>query len=318
MLQKRVAGRTGFELTEYGLGAWALGGVRYGAVDRGTAVRVCRQYVDIGGNYIDTARVYHDSERIIGEFLNEFGRRDSLIISSKSANGQDRSTVADIKKDLETSLAEVGTDYFDIYFLHQPPEDRETMNEALELLVRLKEQGKIRAMGASIKGPNVTEDTENLSRQYMDTGVVDVLQVVYSILRQRNERTISLARDKNIGIVARTTLESGLLTGTYEPGHRFPENDQRSRYKPENLDFVLQKVGELSERAVQPPYENLVQVALKFASVLDGVSSSIVGAQSPEEVKANARAFEMPSLSDELVDWLKKNYGGMNDRVNYY
>lgn len=317
MLQKRIAGRTGFELTEYGLGAWSLGGVRYGEMDRAKALSICREYVEVGGNFFDTARVYQDSEEVIGDYLKESGKRQDLYIASKTVAGQYADSLPDIRKDIETTLRKLRTDYLDIYFLHQPPEEIEVMNSALEIMGELKKEGKIRAIGASIKGPNVTAVTEDLCNRYIDTGQVDVIQLVYSILRQKLRDVIHRAHAEGVAIVARTSLESGLLTGRYKPGHRFEGEDHRTRYKPENLDFILEKVQELQSRVVRLPYESMAQVAMNFARSHPGVTTTIVGATSVRQVEDTAKAMQLPLLDDELLEMLHREYGNLTEKTNY-
>lgn len=317
-MKKRRAGRTGFHLTECGLGTWALGGVRYGEVSSRSALAVCRQYVELGGNYIDTARVYDGSESIVGEFLHESGLRHQLYVSSKTASGETQETVHRIRADLETSLRELRTDYIDIYYLHQPPEDVSLMNQVLETMTALKEEGKIRAIGASIKGPNVTEETERLSQQYLSTGSLDVLQLVYSVLRQRNRTVIDYAEERDVGVVVRTALESGLLTGRFRPGHRFGGTDQRTRYTPEKLDRVLNEVERLIDDFVRPPHQDLTEIALRFALQPSGVSSVIVGAQAPEEVQNNMRRLELSNLESPLAERLISDYADFTPEANYW
>jgi aryl-alcohol dehydrogenase-like predicted oxidoreductase len=318
MIRRRHAARTGFELSEYGLGAWALGGRRYGPIEERTAIEVCRAYVEAGGNLIDTARVYENSERVLGSFLKDYGRRESLFIASKTEGGKEPGTVGQIRADLAVSLRELQTDYLDIYYLHQPPEDSALMGEALEEMIRLREEGVIRAVGASVKGPNVTAATQDLCLRYIASDQVDFLQVVYSILRQANAGVIEEASRRGVGIVARTTLESGLLTGAFSPGHRFQEPDQRARYDPRNLDYVLREVERTKQSAVRPPYGNLAQVALRFALLHPGVTSIIVGAERPQEVRANLAAAALPPLPADIADALRRTYGSLTERANYF
>jgi aryl-alcohol dehydrogenase-like predicted oxidoreductase len=317
-MKRRHGGRTGFELSEYGLGAWALGGRRYGPVEERTALEVCGAYVEAGGNLIDTARVYDNSEKMVGAFLKDYRNRQSLYIASKTEGGKAPGTIDQIRADLALSLQELQTDYLDIYYLHQPPEDPAQMGEALEEMVRLKEEGVIRAVGASIKGPNVSAATQELCLQYMATDRVDFLQVVYSILRQANAGVIAEASRRGVGIIARTTLESGLLTGVFAPGHRFREPDQRARYDPERLDYVLGEAAKLKESAVRPPYRELAQVALRFALQHPGVTSIIVGAEGPQEVRANLAAAGLPPLPADIATDLRRTYGPHSERANYF
>ena len=218
-------GRTGMEVSELSLGTWPLGGAgstpNYGAITEEEAMAVLDAYVEAGGNFIDTARAYNDSEKNIGKYLKQSGRRDQLVIASKTRAGEEAETLTRIEVDLETSLRELGTDHLDVYFLHFPPDDPGVMERALEKMLAFKRDGKIRAIGASIKGPNVTAATQAMCDTYIATGHVDVFMLVYSILRQRNLSAIEKAEKNGIGVIVRTVLESGLLTGAYAPDHVF-------------------------------------------------------------------------------------------------
>ena len=173
-ITRRRLGRTGIEVSELGLGTWPLAGEgpvgSYGAITSDEAASILDAYVSAGGNLIDTARVYNRSEQQIGEYLRRSGQRERLVLSSKTAAGRVADTVAEIEADLETSLRALGTDYLDVYFLHFPPAEAAVREEALAILLRLKERGTIRAIGASIYGPNVTAETQAMCSAYVATG----------------------------------------------------------------------------------------------------------------------------------------------------
>jgi myo-inositol catabolism protein IolS len=154
---KRVLGRTGFNVSELGFGAWAIGGTAYGPVSDTDAIECITQYLSAGGNFIDTARSYGNSEAILGKALQNIGLRDQIFISTKTVKGESLETIPEITADLEESLRLLITDFVDIYYLHRPPVDPKVMNRALDVLEEFKYAGKIRAIGASIKGPAVTE-----------------------------------------------------------------------------------------------------------------------------------------------------------------
>jgi aryl-alcohol dehydrogenase-like predicted oxidoreductase len=320
-INRRSLGRTGREVSEVGLGTWPLGGTgarfNYGAVTEEQALKVLEAYVDGGGNFLDTARTYNNSERMIGKYLKQSGNRERLVISSKTHAGADAESVAEIDENLEGTLRTLGTDYVDVYFLHTPPEAPEVIEQALEKMLALKKAGKIRSIGASIKGPNVTAATEALCDTYMATGKVDVIQVVCNILRQRNMEVIERAGQNGVGVIVRTVLESGLLTGSYAPDHVFTDNDHRARYNPKKLAYALRTVQELREIAVRAPYRTLTQVAIRFVLAAPGVSCIILGAQSPDEVRENLTALALPPLAREVVDELRARYGRMTEKVNF-
>lgn len=320
-MRKRKLGNTGIKVTEIGFGAWAIGGEgatpNYGEVNEKQAWEVINKYIESGGNYIDTARAYNNCEEYLGGYFSTYGGREKIIISTKTTAVQTVKTIHQIRKDLDTSLSLMKTDYVDILFLHKPPEEDDVINQVIEELVSLINEGKIRAIGTSIKGVDVSQKTVELSRKYMDTGKIDVIQIVYSILRQGHSEVINEAYNRGIGIVARTALESGLLTGKYAPDHKFEGNDQRTRYKDGNLQFVLKKVHEMKDFAVKEPYENLSQVAIHFALSHEGVSSLIVGAKNVKQMEMNMKTAKLPPLKNDLVNELRKKYGDITERANY-
>ena len=151
----------------------------------------------------------------------------------------------------------------------------------------------------------------------MATGQVDVLQVVYNILRQQNRSAIARAKENGVGVVVRTVLESGLLTGAYAPGHVFVGDDHRARYDREKLDCALRTVEELSTFAVRPPYTTLPQVAIRFSLRAPGVSCIILGVQNPDEVRMNLSTLALPPLAPEIADELCARYGEITEKVNF-
>jgi aryl-alcohol dehydrogenase-like predicted oxidoreductase len=153
---------------------------------------------------------------------------------------------------------------------------------------------------------------------YLETGEVDFVQMVYSVLRQRNERAFEAARRRAVGVVARTALESGLLTGTFGPGHRFRDPDQRARYDPAHLDFVLGEAEKTKSTVVRPPCRHLAEVALRFALLPTGVSAVIVGAEKAGDLRANLAAAVLPPLPEDIVKVLRRDYGEVTERANYF
>lgn len=315
MPKKRNLGKTNLKVTELGFGAWSIGGLGYGPVQEKQALETIKAYIESDGNFIDTARGYHKSEEILGKILSKNNLRKKLILASKTFAGERKETIPQIRKDLEESLKLLKTDYLDLYYLHQPPEDPEVIDAALNEFEKLKKQGKIRFIGASIKGPDVTDKTEELCQHYISTKRIDVIQLVYSILRQRLFGIIGEAGRNGVGIVARTVLESGLLTGKYLPGHQF--DDHRARYNEKNLDYILKTAKDLENFAIISPFKNLAQVAIKFALEPKGVSSVILGAHTKEQIEINMAIENLPELNKELVEKLKNKYKDKNNKFNF-
>jgi len=315
MIRRNILGRTGAEVSELGFGAWAIGGAgegfNYGTVSEKEALACIETYLEAGGNHIDTARYYNDSERLLGLVLKNPSVRQQVFLASKAwEHGFEG-----VRSNLEGSLQALQTDYVDLYYIHVPPDDVGEMNRELDVFEQLRGEGKIRFIGASIKGPDVTQATVDLCRQYINSGRVDVIQLVYSIFRQKTREIFDEAKEKNVGLVGRTSLESGFLTGKYEPGHAFTGKDHRQRWA-DRLDAILMCAQELKATAVNPPYETLTQVAIRFAMIPDAIGSTIVGAKSAEQMQANLNAVDLPPLDQGLVDRLVSEYGQRTEEFN--
>jgi myo-inositol catabolism protein IolS len=314
MLATRTLGKAGFDVTEIGFGAWAIGGGprHYGHVPEEDAHACLRTYLNLGGNFIDTARRYGVSERIIGDFFAHEGVREQVVIASKSRALE----LDDLRAEVEESLRLLRTDYVDIYFMHMPPDDPDQMNRTFDAYEQLKQEGKIRAIGASIKGPDVTQHTVDLCRQYIRSGRVDVLMVIYSIQRQLIGEMLEEAQEAGVGVVARTVLESGFLAGKYVPGHQFTGKDHRTRWTQERVDTILQDVQHLNEIAVSSPYETLSQVAIRFALDRAEIASVVLGGKTPAEVEQNMQVVSTPALSQNLRSKLVDMYQSRTTEFN--
>lgn len=319
-METRRFGRTGWEVSEIGFGAWPIGqrsngSGSYGVVDPDEGRRVVERYVELGGNFIDTARAYGTSEEIIGRcsFMKE--RRESVFIATKTHSTSSEEKLPEIETDLQTSLRNLQTDYVDLYQIHTPPEDPELIKRLIEILQRFKEKGLIRAIGASVKGPDVTQATVDLACTYIDTGEIDAVQIIYSMFRRAHDRTVERARESDVAVIARTVLESGFLSGKYEPGTTFPD-DHRRRWGADRLTHLLEAAGDLKEHAVRSPFESLAQVAIRFALMADGVSTVIPGAKRVSQVENNVAVSDMPDIDPDIMTRIREGYPGIGDRAN--
>lgn len=295
------------------MGAWPIGGIMYGDIDDDRGVEVVKRYLERGGNFIDTARAYRKSEYLVGRAISESGvDRDELVVATKTKANDPEG----IRKDLETSLKELSLDSIDLLYLHVPPTEPKAIDLALDTLEALKEEGKIKASGASIKGPNVTSETQELCRRYIDTGKVNVLQVIFSLFRQGNRDIFKYAQEHGVGIVARTSLESGFLTGKYQPGAEFPEGDHRNRWPSEQRDEIFSLVNAVREAGFDPPYQSIVEVAARYAADEAGVSSVILGATRPDQVDSNCDLDALPPLNFAQRNRLTNQFSGKQDLLN--
>ncbi len=296
------------------MGTWPIGGIGYGEVSEKQAYDCLETYIEAGGNYIDTARAYNKSEKYIGCILNKYYHSHDLIISTKTTRGFSKESISDIRKELNYSLKMLNRDYVDIYYLHNPPEDSEVIKRVLDQMLELKLEGKIRAIGASIKSSRVDDNTVHLCRQYILSGKIDVIQVIYSILRQKNAQIFKEAYDVGVGIVVRSVLESGFLTGKYNVGHNF--SDQRSRWSAEKRDYILRMVSDIEWNSNIQEIMTIGQAAIKF--VLDNkyISTAIIGAKNKEQVIENILTENISPINNKLALKLKNKYEHINNLFN--
>lgn len=294
-----------------GIGGWALGGRAYGPVDRDVARATLIRFIELGGVFIDTAEAYGASEEIIGEVVAELRCRDRVVLATKTQHHDPE----DIRRALEQSLRRLRTDCVDVYQIHLPPDDEETMVRVLATYESLRRAGKIRLIGASIKGAVVDTHTVDLCRQYLRSGQVHALQVIYSLLRPANAAIFAEAARAGVAIIARTVLESGFLAGNYVPAHVFAGGDHRRRWSPEQLNPILESVQQLATK-LPAGVDSVTELAIRFALSPPEVSVVIPGAKRPEQVERNWRAAAGPALSAELVAELRRRFAGLQELAN--
>jgi aryl-alcohol dehydrogenase-like predicted oxidoreductase len=315
-VDKRLFGKAEKEVSGIGFGAWGIGSKHYGEVDTDQAADAVRAYIEAGGNFIDTARGYNHSERIIGNVMKDMACRDDVFLCSKIWPNDP----AEIRSACDECLSELQVEMIDLMYLHDPPDEPEQMNEVLGVYDELREAGKIRHIGASIKGASVKQETADLCRQYIATGKLTAIQLIYSILRQKNNRVFAEAARHGVAIVARTVLESGMLTGKYRRGHKFPEGfpdgDHRSRWNGRQLDEIIENVNAIRGIAVNPPFENVAQIALRFVLDDPGVTVAIPGGKSRKQVTANLDVDNLPMLKDDVRGELVQRFADCEALVN--
>lgn len=238
-MTSKQLGNSILHVSSLGFGAWPIGGTTYGNISRDDGRAALERYFELGGRLIDTARGYRTSESIIGEVLASDNLRPEIVIASKTK----ANTPKVMRFDLETSLRELGTDYLDIYYLHQPPADPAERDIALAAMLQFKAEAKIRMIGASINGPNVTADTEQMCRDYIPTGQIGVIQLIFT---------------SSANACARSCSSPGKWRGNRGP-HRFgkripdrkisPRNFLPSRRPPQSLALGTARPGPRIRRA---------------------------------------------------------------------
>lgn len=303
MEKNRVLGKD-MKITKLGYGAWAVGN---GWTAEKDAFAVLESYISHGGNFIDTAQGYKTSEERIGKFLKERGYAQQVVIASKTSCGGTMDTVQDITSAVEDSLRKLQRDYIDLYYFHSPPSDVETMESALYVMEDLVKQGKIRGIGASIKGPSVNQDTVDLCKQYIDTGKLTAIQLIYSLMRQKNQEIFHYAQEHSVALVGRTSLESGFLTGKYSRDFRFPPEDYRSKWNSK-FELIWDLVEQAQGKYTQGDIEAFKAMVLKFAMHPEAITSTIVGARNQVQMEQLVAMSQGTLLDTALLASMKEDF----------
>lgn len=303
-MRYRPLGKTGLSVSEIGYGAWGIGGSMWIGAQEDESIRALHKAIDLGITFIDTARGYGESERIVGQVAREHGR-DGLVIATKvppknriwpAPAGLDPAetfTGSHIRSSLETSLRASGLEAFDVLQFHVWSDEWVGRGDWLETVTDLKREGKIRAFGVSIN-----DHQPNNALALVRSGHVDSVQVIYNVFDQSPERQLLPACEEHgVGVIVRVPLDEGGLTGRIKPETAFPDGDFRNNYfggdrRAEVSRHVDALVTDLGITA-----EELPEVALKYVLGGQVVSSVIVGMRSIRNVERNAALSDTPSLT---------------------
>ena len=315
-MKKRPFGTNKTMVSEVGLGTWQIGG-SWGTVEDETAMKILQTASDAGITFFDTADVYGDgrSEKFIGKFLKS--QRDSFFVATKLGRGGDPGwpgnfTPEAMIRHTDASLSRLGVERLDLIQLHCIPQDVLADGAVFDVLRDLKKQGKIADFGASVE--SVEEGLICLKEE----GIAS-LQVIFNIFRQKLITDLfSKAKEKEVSIIARVPLASGLLSGKMTKNTTFDESDHRN-FNRDGASFNVgetfagvpfEKGVELAEelKTMKPEGMTLAQMALRWILDFDAVSVVIPGASRPSQVLDNAAISDLPPLSDELHKQLEKFY----------
>ena len=306
-------------MSEIGFGAWAIGG-DWGATDDEESLAAMHAAVDAGVTFFDTADVYGDgrSERLLGRLLNErperlvvatkFGRRAPLDVANY--------TYDNLRAWLERSRENLGVDVVDLVQLHCPPWEVYYEPRVFEACDRLVADGLARAYGVSV------EKVEQALQAIEYPGVATV-QIIFNVFRQRPARLFfDEARRRDVGVIVRVPLASGLLTGKLTRDSRFGPDDHREFNRHgEAFDVGETFAGVDFERGLEavdalrplvPEGMTMAQLALGWILGFDAVSTVIPGAKTPEQARANAAASDLRALPAATLERIAELY---RDRI---
>ncbi len=315
-MKYRPLGRTGWKVSEISFGAWAIGGA-WGSVSDDESMAALHKAIDSGVNFLDTADVYGDgrSERLIARLKKE--RKDEIVVATKAGRRLPRQTVEGYSREnltgwIDDSLRNLSTDTLDLVQLHCPPTDLYYHAEVFGILDDLTKAGKIRHYGVSVE--RVEE-----ALKAIDFPNVKTVQIIFNCFRQRPaEVFFPQAKLKQIGILARVPLASGMLTGKLRRDSTFAADDHRNFNRHgeafdvgETFSGVDYNIGIEAVEAIRklvPPDTSMSQFALRWILMFDAVTCAIPGGKRPDQVADNCRASDLAPLSAETMAMVRKTY----------
>lgn len=323
----RKLGKTGFEISRISIGTWQVGGKWGSEFDHKNADRILNSAVDKGINFIDTADIYGEgeSEKAVGRLVRN--RSERIFVATKcgrklNPHNNESYTPEALRGFVEDSLANMKLDTLDLVQLHCPPTEVYYRPEIFELFDRLKEEGKILNLGVSVA--KVEEALKAI--EYSN---VTCIQIIFNMFRQRPaERFFRQACKKDVGIIIRVPLASGLLTGKLKKDTKFEKKDHRNfnrdgrffdrgeTFSGIDYDRGLKTVGKLKK--LFPGRKNLAPTALKWILMHEEVSCVIPGASRTEQVNSNLSAEDLPALTEyELYETQEIYEGDIKPMVHH-
>lgn len=316
-MQFRQLGKTGINVSAISIGTWQVGGKWGDDFSHTNAEKILHEAIDNGINFIDTADVYAngESEKAVGKVVRS--RKEKIYVATKCGRQlnphiNESYQPAVLRKFVENSLTNMGLETLDLIQLHCPPTEVFYRPELFELFDRLKEEGKIQNLGISVE--KVEEALKGIEFENVTT-----VQIIFNMFRQRPaELFFEQAKRKNIGIIVRVPLASGLLTGTFNKQTSFTPGDHRnfnrhgeSFDKGETFSGIDYETGLTAVEALKkifPGELNLAPIALKWILQFDAVSCIIPGASKLEQVDSNLSALSLPDISPEQLKAIQEVY----------
>ncbi len=312
----RPLGSTGYNVSEISFGAWAIGG-SWGEQTDEESMATLHRAVDRGINFIDTADVYGDgrSERLVAQLKRE--RKEEIVVATKAgrrlsphtADGYNETKLTEF---IERSLKNLECECLDLVQLHCPPVEVFYRPEVFAALDRLVQLGKIRHYGVSVS--NVEEALKAIEYPGVQT-----VQIIFNMFRHRpSELFFSEAKRRNVGILARVPLASGLLSGKLTASTTFAGDDHRTfnregkafdvgeTFSGVDYETGLAAVEEL--KALLPSGATLPQWALRWILMFDAITCAIPGARRPQQIEDTAKASDLPPLTDAEMAAVRKIY----------
>jgi aryl-alcohol dehydrogenase-like predicted oxidoreductase len=316
-MRQHSFGRTEFTVSDIGFGAWQIGG-SWGEVSEADGRAALNAALDAGMTFIDTADVYGDgrSEMIIADVLKARGGERPMVASKAgrrlNPHVADGYTKANIEAFIDRSLKNLEIDCLDLVQLHCPPTEVYYRPEMFEGLEEIRKAGKIKHYGVSV------EKVEEALKAIEYPGVVSV-QIIFNMFRQRAAGLFfQEAKRRNVAVIARVPLASGLLSGKITAATQFAAEDHRNfnrngeafdvgeTFAGVPFDTGLAAVEEI--RKLVPAGASMAQFALRWILMHEAVTVVIPGARNGEQAKANAAASDLPAVTADVMAAAKDTY----------
>ena len=307
-MKYRILGKTGLKVSELSLGTWQVGGKWGSGFSDENAETILNEAIDQGINFIDTADVYENgkSERAVGKVIQS--RKEQIYIATKcgrfiNPHVSEGYQPKVLREYVEQSLKNTGLDRIDLIQLHCPPTAVYYRQEIFEEFEKLKEEGKVAYLGVSVE--KVEEALKAIEYENVCT-----VQIIFNMVRHRPmELFFKEAKRRNIGIIARVPLASGLLSGKFDSDTQFEQEDHRHFNRKgeafdqgETFSGIDYNLGlEVADRlkSVFPKEIALANIALKWVLMFEEVSCVIPGVSKVAQLNANLETLNIRNLSDE-------------------
>ena len=316
-MKHRKLGKTGIEISEVSLGTWQVGGRWGDPFNEESAIAILNKAMDEGINFIDTADVYGDglSEKMVGQVVRS--RSERIYVATKcgrrlSPHNNQSYTPKALRQFVEDSLANSGLETLDLIQLHCPPTEVYQRDEIFGLFESLKEEGKIQNLGVSVE----KVDEAMMAIRYDN---VTTIQIIFNMFRHKpSDKFFQEAAKRDVGIIVRVPLASGLLTGLYTRDTKFGRTDHRyfnrngamfdkgETFSGVEYSTGLDAVEEI--RKLFPESENLAPLALKWVLMFPEVSCVIPRASSENQLISNLNAAALDTFSEEQMAGISNIY----------
>jgi methylglyoxal reductase len=309
-------GKLSTQVSRLGFGAMGLGGV-FGSYDEKELVRSVQHCLEKGVNFIDTARNYGESERILGLALKEWTGKKPFIASKVQSRGPGNLGWGQpipietaypkgwLRESTELSLRLLGVETIDLMQLHQYWPQWDHVDYWMEELLQLKQEGKIRGIGVSLP-----DQRHDIALSLVQSGAIDSVQTVMHIFAPLAlDCLIPICQMNDVAVIARCILDEGGLTGFLREETEFEEGDFRQSY----FDYLpravyMDRVNRLKEAFVPKYADSLAELAIKFVLHHPGVTTAISSMHVTKYADENIAAVERDPLPDEVFEEIRRHY----------